>query len=138
MLHRPARNAVNRLAHAAGEDLDEGPDQERYIFTTFTQWRNADGENVQPVIQISTELAVPYRLLQVAIGGCDDPHVDRHALRAAQPFEPAVLKHAQQLRLQIDGELSDLIEEQRGAIGDREAAYLCGDSTCVGPCLPSE
>ena len=111
LLHRPARNAVNRLTHATGEDLDEGPYQQRYIFTTFTQWRNVDWENMQAMIQVSTELAVPHGLLQVTIGGRNDPHVNRHAFRAAQPFEPAVLKHSQQLRLQLDGELPDLIEE---------------------------
>ena len=44
-------------------------------------------------------------------------------LRAdAHPFERAGLQHPQQLRLQLAGKVSDLVEEERAAGGDLEAA----------------
>ena len=44
--------------------------------------------------------------------------------RAAQPLELALLQHAQQLDLRRQVQLADLVEEQRAALGQLEAALL--------------
>ena len=43
---------------------------------------------------------------------------------AAHALELALLQHAQQLRLQLEGQLADLVEEQRAAVGQLEAPEL--------------
>ena len=41
---------------------------------------------------------------------------------AAEPPQPPLLEHAQQLRLQLDGNLTHLVEEERAAVGQLEHA----------------
>ena len=44
----------------------------------------------------------------------------------AERLELALLQHAQQLGLQRRRDLADLVEEDRAAVGQREAALLVG------------
>ena len=64
------------------------------------------------------------RLLHVLVGGGDHPHVHPHGLGAADPLELALLQHAQQLHLRAQVDVADLVEEQRAAFGQLEAALL--------------
>ena len=60
--------------------------------------------------------------LEVAVGGAQHAHVDLDLHLAAQPPQPALLQHAQQLGLQLDGDLAHLVEEERAAVGQLEHA----------------
>src|SRR5690606_41243158 len=71
-----------------------------------------------------SEAALFHPFVEVAIGGSDDAHVHRAGVRAAQGADLAVLQHAQQLRLQIERELANFIEEQRAAVRRDEEAFL--------------
>ena len=45
-----------------------------------------------------------------------------HGPGAAEPLECALLEHPQQLGLQLERQVADLVEEQRAAVGQLEAA----------------
>ena len=45
---------------------------------------------------------------------------------AADALELAVLDHAQELGLQLERQLADLVEEERAAVGELEAALALG------------
>ena len=66
--------------------------------------------------------------LEIPVGGGDDPDVDLELLGAAHPAQPAGLEHAQQLGLQVLGQLADLVEEHRAPVGqlERPLAPLMG------------
>ena len=64
-----------------------------------------------------------------AIGGGDHAHVDLTPLIGADAADLAVLEGAEQLRLQVDRQLADLVEEQRAAIGGLERTGTIGDGT---------
>ena len=64
--------------------------------------------------------------LQVAVRGGDEPHVDADRLDAADALELALLQRAQELHLHLDRDLADLVEEERAAVGELEAARLRG------------
>ena len=49
---------------------------------------------------------------------------DLDRLGAAEPLELALLQHAQQLHLRRQVDVADLVEEQRAALGQLEAALL--------------
>ena len=49
-------------------------------------------------------------------------HVDRHGARAAEPLDGPVLQHAQQLHLHRQRHVVDVVEEDRAAVGQLEAA----------------
>src|SRR5207249_2797829 len=77
--------------------------------------RQADAEDIQAVIQIAAEPPRGYQLLQVAVGGREQPHVGLDGLVAADALEALLLEQAQQLRLRQRGHFADLVEEQRAA-----------------------
>ena len=56
-----------------------------------------------------------------------DAHVGAQRLVAADAPELARLEHAQQLRLHVEGQLADLVEEQRAAVGVLERALARRD-----------
>ena len=82
-----------------------------------------DREDVQAVVEIAagTSLAATISF-EVAIGRRDEPHVDADRPRAAEPLELLLLQDAQQLRLQLERDVADLVEEQRAAVGELEPA----------------
>src|SRR5258708_33827778 len=87
------------------------------VGATLAQRRQLDGKNVEPVKQIFAKPPVSDVLLQIAVGGGDDPHIDVQGVNAAEPFKLAILKDPQQLRLEFEWELADLVEEDRAFAG---------------------
>ena len=88
----------------------------------LAQRRHEDREDVQPVVEVLAELAGRDRLFEILVGGGHEPHVGPDGFRAAQPLELALLQDAQQLHLRREVQLADLVEEQRAAFGELEAA----------------
>ena len=103
---------------------DEVLDQQGQILGPLAQRRQMQRHDVQTIVEIRTERAVSHRLLEIAIGGRDDPHVDVDALLAADTHELALLDHPQELRLQRRRELADLVQEDRALIRELELAEL--------------
>ena len=56
----------------------------------------------------------------------------------AEPLDLALLQHAQQLHLDVGRDLADLVEEQRAAVGLREAAVVALDRAGEGALLVAE
>ena len=76
---------------------------------------------------------------EVAVRRGDEADVDLDRLRTADPLELLLLQDAQQLRLELERDLADLVEEQRAAVGHLEAADLLGDGAGEGaPLVPEE
>ena len=67
-------------------------------------------------------MCAAHLLAQAAVGRGDQPHVDRDVVVGADAPDLAPLEHAQQLGLQVDGQLADLVEEHRAAVGRLEHA----------------
>ena len=88
---------------------------------------SATGNDVQPVVEILAELPARDHLREVAVGRRDDAHVDADRLVAADALELALLQHAQQLDLGLERQLADLVEEQRAAVRQLEAALVLAD-----------
>jgi hypothetical protein len=60
------------------------------------------------------------------------------AAGTSEPLEYPVLQDSQQLRLQIERELADLVEKERGAVGELETSDLPAQRTGVRPLLAPE
>ena len=60
-------------------------------------------------------------VLEVPVGRRDDAHVDPLRARAADALELLLLEDAQQLRLQLERDVADLVEEERAAVRQLEA-----------------
>ena len=118
------RNRVDALAQDPAVPIDEVPDEQRDVFTPVAERRHRDRKDVEPVEQVAAEPALPGFLEQIAIGRGDDADVDVDRPRTAEALDLAVLQHAQELRLELERQLADLVEEERAAIGQLEAAGL--------------
>ena len=88
-------------------------DQPRDVVRPLAQRRQHEREHVQPVVEVLAEAAVGHHPGQVAVGGRDHPHVDLDRLRAAEALELLLLQDAEQLGLQLRGDVADLVEEER-------------------------
>src|SRR5439155_1032955 len=75
-----------------------------------------------PTVQIAPELPRFDHAPQVAVGGCDDPHVDSPEGGGAERLHLVVLDGTQELGLERRGEVLDLVEEERAAVCELEHA----------------
>src|SRR5262249_22298613 len=66
-------------------------------------------------------------LREVAVARRDDPRLERVRARIADALERALLEHAQQLRLELERNLADLVEEQRALAGELEPPGAVSD-----------
>ncbi len=98
--------------HAAGDFKGKGLHQQRNIVGTFAQRRQVDGEHVEPIVEIAAEFPVDNHLLEIAVGGGDQPDVGLDQLVAPQTFELLLLEDAQQFRLQLQRHIAHFIKEQ--------------------------
>src|SRR5262249_14931910 len=95
-------------------------DEERDVVAPLPKGEQVDRHHLEAVVQISPECLVRDCLLQVQIGGGDDPDVDPDSPTSADPFDLPFLEHPQQLRLKLRLERADLIQEQRAPLGQLE------------------
>jgi hypothetical protein len=74
------------------------------------------------VVEVGAEVAGLDLLAQVAVGGGDDACLADPLLGFADPLVLAVFQHSQQLRLEVEGQFADLVEEKRAVGGIFEVA----------------
>ena len=103
------------LAEALGRLAQEERAQVRDLLAALAQRRHVDADDAQPVVQILAELAFGDALLEVGVGGGEHPHVDALRPRLADRHDLVLLEEAQQLRLDVERQVADFVEEQRAA-----------------------
>src|SRR5882762_6283642 len=122
--HGRGGNRFDLLIHSAAVLLDEVAGQQGNVLWAFAQRRDADREHVQAIVQVAAEFAILHHFFQVAIGGRYQPYIDLLRSVAAQPFKLTFLQSAQQFGLDLDGNVPDLIQEERALVGQFEAPNL--------------
>src|SRR5262249_9313336 len=125
-LERVRRDLRNWTPHPLRQPVGEVPGEYRDVVLSLAQRRNADREDVQAIEEIAPERSLLDHGPQLPAGGGDDPDIGVPRPRAAEPFELALLQHPQQLRLNLERQIADLVEEQRAAVGELEASDLAG------------
>src|SRR5271170_4302344 len=106
--------------------------QHRYVFATVMQRRHRQGEDMQSVIQIASELAILNHLLQISMGGRDHSNIHLLSTRAAQPFKFAFLQNPQEFRLQLGRNVAYFVQKEGSFVRGLEAASLSHDG--AGEC----
>src|SRR6202044_1074371 len=76
--------------------------------------------------------------VQVGVGGRDDADVDLDFLAAADTLNNLILQEAQQLDLEREGQIADLVEEQRTLVGVLDLADRLLDGAGKRPALVTE
>ena len=136
-LHRTGVEA-HRPPQAGGLADREVLHQRGDVVRPLSQWRNVQGQDVEPEQQVLAELPLLGRFGEVLVGRRDDAHVYRDRSLAAEPLDHAGLEHAQQLRLRLEAQVADLIQEQGPAIRQLEAAHAPLGGAREGAALVAE
>src|SRR5262245_38407147 len=136
--HRPPADAVQALADPRRELVHQEVDEQRDVVLPLAQRRQADGEDVEAVVQVLAESFLLDLFEQVSVGGGDDADVHPDRGGAAHAVELALLEHAEQLHLGFRGQFADLVEEQRAAVGQLEPPLAPGDGAAEGALLVAE
>src|SRR3990170_8057497 len=108
------------------------------IGAPLPQWRDDDGYDVQPIEKVFPKRASLDLILQVFIGGSDDPDIDLDVLPAPNPPHLPFLQGAQYLGLQVDVQLADLVQEQGALVGCLEEAQATEGGPGERPLLVAE
>ena len=114
---RHAADAASQPLALAG---DEVADEQRDVFPTLAQRRQVELHHLQTVEEVLAERPALDAGRQIDVGRGDQAEVGAHEARAAETAELALLQDAQQLGLRVQRQVADLVEEERGAVGELE------------------
>ena len=70
---------------------------------------------LQAKVEIAAKTPGRDLLLEIAVGGRDDPHIDGPPLHLTQTLHRAALEHPEELPLNVERELPNLVEEDGAA-----------------------
>src|SRR5208283_1242595 len=115
-------NAQDASAGGGRVFFQEMIGQQWDIFATLTQVRDADGNHTEAVVEILAEKIFGNGLIEVAVGGGDNAHIDRNLAGAADRAHGALLEDAKQFHLHGERHLADFVEEDGAAAGYFEQA----------------
>ena len=107
-----------RLAHALADVLDE----QRQIRQALAQRRELDAHLRDAEEEIAAEAPRVHLRAEIAPRRREHAHVDRLEGAAAHALHLLLAERAQELGLQVDGQLAELVEEERPAVGLGERA----------------
>jgi hypothetical protein len=71
----------------------------------------------QPMVEVLAKSAVIHLLREIAVWGSYDPDIDADRIRTAQSRKLALLQNTQELGLEIEQQISNLIQKERSAVG---------------------
>jgi hypothetical protein len=86
------------------------------VFASLAQRGQVEADASDAEIQIFSETTVTGPLVEGAVRGRDDAHVDGHAPLGADRHHDALLQHAQQSHLVLQRHFADLVEEERAPL----------------------
>ena len=81
-----------------------------------------EADDVEAVEEVFAEASVADGVVEVGVGGGDDADVDGQRARFAERRDLARLEEAEELRLEVESELADLVEEERAVAGGANEA----------------
>src|SRR5205814_4723760 len=99
----------------AGEESEEAPGKREDLLWPLAQRRDGHLDHVEPEEEILAEMSCADRLVEVAVGGGDDPDVRDAGARFSDALEVLVLEEPEKLGLDRRRDLADFVEEKRAA-----------------------
>ena len=117
------------LAPFPAEPIDEVLHEHGDVFPALLQRGQVDVEDVQAEVEVLAEAPRLDLVLEIPVRGADHPDIHHDLALPTEAAQPLLLEHAEELGLQLDGNLSHLVEEQRAAVGQLPGA----EAPLVGP-----
>ena len=69
-------------------------------------------DRIDTIEQVLTEMSFTDHFRQVAIGSADQPDINRNRRVVANPDDAPLLQDSQKFRLQVIGEVPDLVKKE--------------------------
>ena len=88
------------------------------------------GEFIQAVVEIFAEFSTGDGLLQVLVGGTDEPDIHFYFLVGTHRTYFPFLDGPQELHLHVITQVSHFVEKQRAAVGFYESSRFVGHGAC--------
>ena len=107
--------------------------EEGDVLPAIPEGRETEGKHGQPVIEVLPEASPSDFLVQVLIGRGDDPDVDRNRFCPADLGDLLLPEDPEQLDLGFEGQLADLVQEDRPVAGLLELARRFRPGVGEGP-----
>src|SRR5262245_10075434 len=126
-LERLVRDHLDAPPHPLGESIHEVAHELRDVFRALAQRWQVEREDVQPIVAVVAEAVVVDYSEEIAVARRDHTNVHLDGPRAAETLEFLLLEDPQKLRLELEGNVADLVEEERPAVRHLEAAELLSD-----------
>src|SRR5439155_20617021 len=124
---RVAGDGARPTAVLGAEDREAMILEERVVFLPRAQRRHLDRDHAEPVVEILAEPSLLDLPGEILVRRRDDAHVDLDRVLAAHALERLLLERAQDLGLGLERHVADLVEEQRAAVRQLEAASPARD-----------
>ena len=115
-VERRHREARHPLAVLRAQAVEEVAREQHHVVATVGEARQPDREHGEPVVQVLAEELARHQALEVAARRGDEPDVAVQLLVRADAGERALLEEPEQLHLHRDGEVADLVQEERTAV----------------------
>src|SRR5271170_3063445 len=112
--------------------------QERNIFNPLAQWRQGNGERIDPVKQVFAEQTLANGGLQIPVGGGDNSHRNLSRPHVAHGANLPGLQRAQKLSLSLQRHIANFIEEHCSALGFFKQSFTVVISPCKSTSLVAE
>ena len=125
----PVREARHREVLGAGDPNQQIIDEQIQVLHPLAQHRDADGGRGEAMEQIGAQLSGGDRFLGIAIGRCDEPHVDRALAGRADRADRVHLEDAQERHLRRLVHFCDFVEEEGAVLGGGDQPARVGDRT---------
>src|SRR5262249_38310916 len=106
------REAPAFFAMLLCELFEEMMYQERNVLSPVFKIRNEDGNDVEPVVQILAELAIPHGLFQILVARRNQADVDRDILAAPPLPDHPLLQDPEEFHLEVLGKSVYLVQKQ--------------------------
>src|SRR5262249_23166392 len=111
-------------SHPFSELAEEVVGQYEHVTVPLSQGGQMNAKYRESIVEIRAKTAIPDDALHVSVGGRDQADIGLEGRRSADALVLTLLQDPQELRLRRGRQLADLVEEQRAARGELEAAAL--------------
>src|SRR5205814_3986440 len=90
--------------------------QDGGVLRSLPERRKTNREDVQTIVEIGAESLLPHGSLQIPVRRRDHADVYRAGMGGSDSFELALLDDSKELWLELERQITDLVEKQRSAV----------------------
>ena len=132
------RGEAGQLARARSHAGQQRVHQEREVPLPLPERGEGDLQDREAKVEVRAKMTLVDLRAEIPVGRGDDPNVHREMFVGAHATDGLLLEDPQELRLQIAGQLADLVEEDRAPVRALEGADASAHRAREGALLVSE